>query len=121
MSERRKFSRVVYQASASLEAGEQHWPTQLLDLSLKGALVTTPTSWNGAAGDEYVLNFTLGESNIELSMEVTLCHLQADHLGLKTTSIDIESATHLKRLVELNMGDDELLHRELEQLVSQSE
>ncbi|MFO6423580.1 PilZ domain-containing protein [Motilimonas sp. KMU-193] len=121
MSERRKFSRVVYEASASLELGEQHWPTQLLDLSLKGALVKTPASWSGQTGEEYVLNFTLGESNIELSMKVILCHQQADHLGLKTTSIDIESATHLKRLVELNMGDNELLHRELEQLVSQAE
>ncbi|MCE2594463.1 PilZ domain-containing protein [Motilimonas cestriensis] len=121
MSERRKFSRVVYEANASIEASGQHWPTRLLDLSLKGALVATPDNWNEAIGNELILHFTLVDTNIELSMNVTLCHQHDDHLGLKTTSIDIESATHLKRLVQLNVGDDELLHRELEQLVKQQD
>lgn len=118
MSERRKFSRVVYQATAAIEANEQQWPTQLLDLSLKGALVATPKDWPSEVAAPLVLHFTLSDTNIELSMKVDLCHVHADHLGLKTTSIDIESATHLKRLVQLNMGNDELLHRELEQLVN---
>ncbi len=30
--------------------------------------------------------------------------------------IDIESIAHLRRLVELNVGDDSLLHRDLEHL-----
>lgn len=39
-----------------------------------------------------------------------ILHLKIDH-------IDIESIGHLRRLVELNVGSDELLHRELEHLV----
>ncbi len=31
--------------------------------------------------------------------------------------IDIDSITHLKRLIELNLGDEALLHRELAHLI----
>ncbi|HXK57002.1 MAG TPA: PilZ domain-containing protein, partial [Gammaproteobacteria bacterium] len=37
-------------------------------------------------------------------------------LGLRCVSIDMESIGHLRRLVELNLGDAELLHRDLESL-----
>ncbi|OZT82227.1 pilus assembly protein PilZ, partial [Vibrio sp. 03_296] len=37
-------------------------------------------------------------------------------IRLKITHIDIDSISHLKRLVELNVGDDTLLHREIEHL-----
>jgi hypothetical protein len=35
------------------------------------------------------------------------------HLGLQFDEIDIHSATSLRRLVELNMGDTSLLERDL--------
>ena len=45
---------------------------------------------------------------------------QGQIVELKTTqAVLIDSATHLKRMIELNVGDEELLHRELEQLLSE--
>ena len=44
-------------------------------------------------------------------------HIKANHIGLKCHYIDIDSITHLKRLIELNLADDELLHRELAMLI----
>ncbi|EEX38264.1 hypothetical protein VIB_000209 [Vibrio metschnikovii CIP 69.14] len=41
-------------------------------------------------------------------------------LHIKIVHIDLESIAHLKRLVELNIGDDELLHRDLEHLVTEA-
>jgi hypothetical protein len=35
--------------------------------------------------------------------------------------MEIDSITHLRRLVELNLGDEALLERELEQLLSDDE
>ncbi|WP_333608977.1 PilZ domain-containing protein, partial [Arsukibacterium sp.] len=37
--EQRRFSRVNFQGKAQLETPEQHYPTEVLDLSFKGALV----------------------------------------------------------------------------------
>ncbi|RJG51322.1 PilZ domain-containing protein [Motilimonas pumila] len=115
-SERRKFSRILYQATAHLVAGEQHWSTNLLDLSLKGALVETPTDWPSEAPSSLQLQFKLGDSDIELNLAVAMCHQHKDHLGLKNISTDIETASHLKRLVQLNIGDESLLNREIDEL-----
>ncbi|MEZ9333247.1 PilZ domain-containing protein, partial [Vibrio sp. 10N.286.51.A4] len=37
-------------------------------------------------------------------------------MRLRIEHLDIDSISHLKRLVELNVGDDELLYREIEHL-----
>jgi hypothetical protein len=50
-------------------------------------------------------------------MAVSVAHQGAGRIGLDCTHIDIESAQHLRRLVELNLGDDALLHRELAALI----
>ena len=41
---------------------------------------------------------------------------QNDELGLRCVDIDLDSITHLRRLVELNLGETELLERELSAL-----
>ena len=66
-----------------------------------------------------MLTFTLDDSDIQISMEVEATHLDDKRLGVYCHHIDIDSATHLKRMIELNVGDEELLHRELEQLLSE--
>lgn len=49
-------------------------------------------------------------------MDTQLVDNCEDYLRMNIHHIDIDSASHLKRLVELNVGTDELLHRELEHL-----
>ncbi|CZF77947.1 PilZ domain-containing protein [Grimontia marina] len=117
MAERRKFSRVVYRTPATLQQKDRSWEPKLLDLSLKGALLTTPAGW-GETGkaDDYVLSFCLNESDITLDMELKLIQENDECLHFEIVHIDIDSASHLKRLVELNVGNDDLLHRELAQL-----
>jgi hypothetical protein len=39
-------------------------------------------------------------------------------LGFQVQYIDLDSATHLRRLVELNLGDPALLEREFENLLA---
>jgi len=45
-----------------------------------------------------------------------VAHVEGGRVGLRRTHIDIESVTHLRRLVELNLGDPALLERELHEL-----
>jgi hypothetical protein len=39
-----------------------------------------------------------------------------ERVGLQCTDIGIESVTHLRRMMELNTGDPELVNREFSQL-----
>lgn len=116
MPERRKFSRVVYRTPAIIQQGELSWQSQVLDLSLKGALLAVPLNWDVGNQDDYDISFMLHDSDIELRMELKLISEDDEYLRFQIDHIDIDSASHLKRLVELNVGNDDLLHREIAQL-----
>jgi len=117
MQNRRQFSRVLFSTSALLEFDNHKYPCKLIDVSLHGALITKCDAFNGSKNSEATLRFTLEQSDIEIKMDVVMCHIEEDHIGLKCHHIDIDSITYLKRLVELNLADDELLHRELALLI----
>jgi hypothetical protein len=50
-------------------------------------------------------------------MSVELVHKEKGRLGFKCKHIDIDSITHLRRLVELNLGNADMLERELSALI----
>lgn len=117
MDNRRQYTRVLFSTPATLLVNEQHQACELLDVSLNGVLISHP---NGIKADKHQsaeLNFTLPGSNINIMMAVEISHIEPLHIGLHCTHIDIDSITHLKRLVELNLGNDALLHRELAMLI----
>lgn len=112
-TEKRQFSRIAFDAAVIIENNEQQWQTKLLDISLKGALVLIPNNWDNENGNEYKLSFYLDNTDIKIDMDVTLAHTENDHLGFHCKHIDIDSVTSLKRLIELNLGDEPLLNREI--------
>lgn len=114
-AERRRFQRVAFNAKTVLSQNEQIWSTHLLDLSLKGLLVKTPEGFAAALNESFMASVELNEQT-ELQMKVTLSHQSAETLGLECVHIDIDSITHLRRLLELNLGDAALLERELKAL-----
>lgn len=113
--DRRRFQRIAFDAQTELVLGEKVWPVQLHDLSLKGLLVTCPSDWQAPAAEVFLARIRLAE-DVLVEMEVAPAHVEGDHLGLVCRKIDLESISHLRRLVELNIGDSELLERELEAL-----
>ncbi len=116
--EQRRFSRVNFQGKAHLETTDYSYPTEVIDLSLKGALVTVPASWGPAIVGPLTLRVHLSDYPLDFSMQVSIAHLHEDMLGLHCVKIDLESAGHLKRLIELNLGDSQLLSRELSDLTA---
>jgi hypothetical protein len=42
--------------------------------------------------------------------------MQKDRIGLYIEQLDLDSASHLQRLMELNLGDSDTLERELAEL-----
>lgn len=112
MDEKRRFSRILFATSAHLYQGDNTWETKILDLCLNGALVDTPPNFT-PVDTPLSLVFRLPGSDIELTMEVGIIVNENAKLRLECLHIDIDSISHLKRMVELNLGDTELLYREL--------
>ena len=115
-NERRRFHRVLFDAPTRILDGKNEFIAPLVDLSLNGALLIRPENWSPPAGSIVRLIVLLDDSETRIEMEAEVAHLEADTLGLRCRSIDMESIGHLRRLVELNLGDPELLERDLEAL-----
>ncbi len=115
-SDRRSFWRAVFRSPVSLGTPDGEVSAQLQDISLKGALLETAEAWNALPGSECRLALTLSpEATVAMTAEVV--HVEGRHVGLRCKSIDLDSITHLRRLVELNSGESALLEREFGSLV----
>jgi hypothetical protein len=91
---------------------------KVLDLSFKGALVnlTEPARW--PVGTPCQLTLRLAELNASIGMLAEVAHSEDTLIGLQCKSIDLDSITHLRKLMELNLGDPSLLERDLQALAA---
>jgi hypothetical protein len=48
-----------------------------------------------------------------IAMAGKIVHLEDQHVGIECQDIDVSSLTRLRRLIELNTGDADLMNREL--------
>jgi len=111
-SDRRRFRRIAFDAKTELRQTGQEWPVQLVDLSLKGLLVQKPAPWKGNKALPFDVDIRL-DPKAHIKMRVHLTHEADGQLGFVCTDIDLDSISHLRRLIELNLGDQEELEREL--------
>ena len=112
-NDNRLFTRIPFEASVQIISPEDTWDCDLIDISLKGVLVSQPESWGGALDDPFLLELKLHNSDTIIRMDVSVAHIESSHIGFRCEHIDLDSITHLRRLVELNVGDTEILNREL--------
>ena len=115
--ERRRFQRIAFDAPTELRQGERRWPVKLLDLSLKGLLVERPEPWDADPTQDFDAVIHLNDKKTQVSMQVELRHDESTRLGFICLHIDIDSMTHLHRLVELNLADSTEMMRELRELI----
>ena len=116
--ERRRFERVLFETPAKLIDLEGEWPTKVLDLSLKGALVEIPANFNRSLGESFLLEIALN-SDIIISMDCTIVYRREKFMGLQSNFVDLESITHLKRIISFNSNNSlDLLERDLSNLIS---
>ena len=116
----RRFRRFPVAGTVHLYSGSAVWTTPLRDLSLRGALITRPPDWSQPNGARFRLDLRL-DGGLVIAMGVALVRVDEEALAFACTRIDLDSFSRLKRLVELNLGNTELLNRELEQLCSEHE
>ena len=118
----RHFTRIPFDAETYIlnSDNNQKWPCNLLDISLNGALISPPADWHAKSGDSYKLELQLGsrhEEELLLHMDVKVARMEDDHVGLQIESMDVDTASHLHRLIELNEADTDILDRELAELI----
>ncbi|MFN7152862.1 MAG: PilZ domain-containing protein [Acidovorax sp.] len=114
--ERRHFVRVSFDAPALLTTATDAFSVHVLDLSLKGALVMAPAQSDLVAGMLCQITIPLAETGNHIAMSTEVAHVEGLHTGLLCRGIDLDSVTHLRRLIELQLGDPALLERDLAEL-----
>jgi hypothetical protein len=119
-NERRRFTRIPFDAECELHSDKGSAVVQLVDISLRGALVESNHPLPVGMNDHVKLHLYLA-NDILIEIPAILTHSQPPQYGFTAGEMEIDSITHLRRLVELNLGDEALLERELEQLLSDDE
>lgn len=114
--ERRRFSRVNFHSRAVLSQGEQKWNCELVDVSLKGLLINREVNQDFKADTPLSACINLGEDE-QIHMQLILARSSDQQQGFTCTSIDVESIRHLRRLIELNLGDPEAAEREITEMI----
>lgn len=114
--ERRRFIRIGFDAPSELRQGDHCWEVELLDLSLKGLMIKRPAQWNGDITQAFEARIKLDDRE-HMLMQVELRHEEPEKLGFICQSVDIDSLTHLRNLVEHNLADRTELEREFHQLI----
>lgn len=115
--DKRHFSRIPFVTDVHLVSAEGSWNVKLIDISLKGALTSVPGARHVKVGDHFLMEMLTESEAASIRMEVSVVHLEGEHMGLRCEHIDLDSISHLRRLVELNLGDSEILNREITELI----
>jgi len=117
--QRRRFARVPFESGARLCGGGRSDDCEVRDLSLKGALVSVARHPLPGLGERCVLELELDGGGAAIRMEGEIAHAADGRIGLVCREIDLDSLTHLRRLLELNLGDSQLMNRELSALLAE--
>ncbi len=115
--ERRRFSRISFHRPADLDVRIGQGTCEVLDVSMKGALVEVPHGFPAHVGQQCTLTIHLDAGEAAIRMDGEIVHREGTQVGVRCTEIDLDSISHLRRLVELNLGDEDVLLRELSALV----
>ncbi len=118
--EARHFSRISFHADVALHIHliNEVQTAHLLDISLKGALVQTDKVIDRPiTGRSCTMTLSLGRDGENITMKGDVVHQEGAQIGIECLHIDLDSITSLRRLVELNTGDEQLLERELGEML----
>lgn len=115
--EQRRFNRMRCEGNAVLSCRAGQFRVRVRDLSLRGVLVERPSGASIPPGEAVKLQIELPDMPDPIVVTGSVAHADDLRLGIHCEQIDIDSATLLRRFVELHLGDSALLVRELRALM----
>lgn len=108
--ENRTRSRVAVGHEAFIEVGDVVTPVSLQDLSMNGALCCGADSFRIGQRCSLILPLSPG---LRIAIEGEIVRNDEDGPAIRFVSMDPDSFTHLKRMVELNAPDPDAIEDEL--------
>ncbi|SHJ52967.1 PilZ domain-containing protein [Malonomonas rubra DSM 5091] len=112
MSEQRFYRRISFHTEAKLNISDNSYPCELIDLALQGALFKSELELPLAVNQQCDISITLPSSNLTLEFNGELIHQRGAFYGFLFVSEDAATMGHLRRLLELNIGDGDEVDRE---------
>lgn len=113
----RQFNRITIAIAVTLQHQDQQWQTQLLDLSLHGALLDCPASCSIHTDDNVTLILLLDPQYPPMEIQGRVAHYDGHQVGIEFQVLSIEAITQIRQLVQLNLGDEALLQRDFHALI----
>ena len=113
--ERRHHRRIPFIAEVRVSRAGHQWRCRVLDISLKGMLIEHAEEVPFELSGNFDVSLILSE-DVAINMQAGISHCSEVHCGLVWKNIELEGLTHLRRLLELNMGDPDEINRELAEL-----
>ena len=117
-SERRRYHRVGFHADAQLKFSVGTFPVEILDSSLAGALLKIDSTMTLEEGSIGSLIVRLSDE-VQIKMTGDLLSHGDGNYALHRALSELEDDRHLRRLLELNLGDPELMDRDVESLIDE--
>lgn len=111
--ERRKFTRVPFDGACEIDGDFEPVFGELADVSLRGALIETFQPPSIVRGQTCQVKVCFTSSNIELNMDALVAHIHPKRVGVEFIGLDIDTLTHLRRIIEFNLGDPDKALEEL--------
>lgn len=114
--DKRKFTRISFVQQVLVETEHDVIDAYCLDLSLRGILLARPEAVHWRLEQPITITLTL-EQDVRITMRCSVAHIGDEVVGCACDSLDIDSLTALRRLLELNFPDQEVVYRELSELL----
>ncbi len=118
---RRRYSRIELFQFGKIQSKDGLRPAllvRIIDVSLKGVLVEVERNHDlneFFIGSTYKIEYSL-DSNTQIKLDGVCRHIRDRKVGFECIHIDLASISTLRRLIELNLGEANLLNRELREL-----
>ncbi|HMV38556.1 PilZ domain-containing protein [Plasticicumulans sp.] len=117
-NERRLFTRIPFVANVEVVIDGVPHPAELHDISLMGVLVRVDDGASAALDTPvHVLLALDTERTVVIATHGRIVHNEDGRLGCRFDQVDLDSMIHLRRLMELNLGDAERIKREIYEMV----
>ena len=118
--ERRHYSRIEFDGRCTIDFNQVTYQAELVDICLTGALIQASAAIGISQGQNASISIELLGVDTKIDILAILVKREQDLLHFQLENIDLESTGHLRRLLELNLGDAKLIERELHQLAQGS-
>ncbi len=121
MDHQRNFQRVDFQSKVEVHIAAANISCTLINLALRGTLLQSHEQLPLKLGEEAKIFILLQDSTLNLGFQARLVHQEGDHYGFVFTEADSDSMAHLRRLMELNTGNGDLVDSEFDLWLQQHE